>query len=224
MGRIVKRKELAALLFLAIAWIGLSALAPHHGKSLSVEVRYTDQSSHGLEILPASCPSSPHYAGDCTAAVSGNGSGSGACTPTNICNGNNVINSCTGAIVQSCAWGCSGGGCASPPPPTFTSFTATLPDGSTFTSDGHLRAQPLLVRSGSSTQLYWNVSDADSCAVTGSNDDSWTSSSSGAAGTTTGAILEKTTFTLDCESIPSATPPNVTESIDVNVVPIFQEL
>ena len=34
-----------------------------------------------------------------------------ACTPTNVCSGNNLVNSCTGAVVQSCAEGCSSGSC-----------------------------------------------------------------------------------------------------------------
>lgn len=35
----------------------------------SSEVAFTDSSAHGMSIVPASCPSYPHYAGDCSSAV-----------------------------------------------------------------------------------------------------------------------------------------------------------
>ncbi len=43
----------------------------------SVETRFTERSAYGLNIVPASCPSSPHYDGQC----SGGGGGGGGNPP-----------------------------------------------------------------------------------------------------------------------------------------------
>lgn len=109
-------------------------------------------------------------------------------------------------------------------PMTFEVFDGVAPDGQQFVASGHLQALPLLVRVGSTVRLYWNVKNAASCSITGSNGDSWSGSSSGAAGNTSSAIQAKTTYTLNCTGRPTATPRTVTESVDVNVVPVFQEL
>ena len=87
-----------------------------HRVSLSPEVKFTDASASGLSIVPASCPSTPHFVGDC---------GSISCTPTGAIGGGCVcpagyqaITALDGGIacVPSCTSGgtCGGGpsGCS----------------------------------------------------------------------------------------------------------------
>lgn len=160
---------------------------------------------------------------------SGTGTGTGSpsgCVPSYYCTGNTlnyVNNACGTSVVQTCGYQCAGGACVVPPPPTFVPTPSTPPGGGTFMSTGHLQARPTLVRSGDTVQLYWTLSHVQNCTVTGTNGDSFTGASSGAAGRTSGAIVSRTTFTLNCTALPTATPASVTESIIVNVAPIFNE-
>ncbi len=41
----------------------------------SSETRFVEHSANGMQIVPASCPSSPHYAGECSSATSQSASG-----------------------------------------------------------------------------------------------------------------------------------------------------
>ena len=50
--------------FLLVA--ALMVLTPHRAPFSSSEVRFTDASASGLQIVPASCPSDPHYSGECS--------------------------------------------------------------------------------------------------------------------------------------------------------------
>lgn len=89
---------------------------------------------------------------------------------------------------------------------------------------GHLQVIPQLVSSGDTTQVHWNVDDVVSCTVTGTNGDSWTGLSAGTAGQTSSPIVAQTTYTLSCAAYPTITPPTVTETATVNLIPIFEEL
>ncbi|HVU75235.1 MAG TPA: hypothetical protein VHD38_00115 [Candidatus Paceibacterota bacterium] len=226
--RLVTRYEIVLLVVAVAALLMLNAIMASQKAIGSAEVKFTDASAKGLAIVPASCPSYPHYGGDCTGQVEVP-TPPGQCTPQNIClGGANVINSCTGAVVQVCQWGCVNGGCL-PPPPSYTQFTATFADSgggtpTTFTATGHLQAKPLLVRSGTPARLYWSVSNAASCTVTGTNGDSFSGASSPSSGQVTGALLSQTTYTLLCHSLPKVSPATVTESVQVNIAPVFQEL
>ncbi len=60
--------KIRALLFLALIAIGLSLHDTRAGFHSS-ELRFTDASHGGLAIVPASCPSLPHWAGDCTSSA-----------------------------------------------------------------------------------------------------------------------------------------------------------
>jgi hypothetical protein len=231
--RLISVPEIVVLL-IAIVLLALLGLSTAHSKPFaSAELKFTDASAQGLSIVPASCASFPHYGGDCTGQVEGGGSGAGACVPHNIClGGTNVINSCTGGVVQACSWGCVDGGCL-PPPPAYEQFVATFTDTSvpgggstpvTFTATGHLQAKPLLTRLGTTAQLYWSVSNAASCTISGNNGDSFSGTSSGSAGQTTGALTSQTTYILLCQSLPKVTPASISESVTVNVAPVFQEL
>lgn len=64
--KLIKKEFLffAALILLAIVF----SFGSHTSKPFaSAEVQFTDSSASGLAIVPASCPSNPHFAGDCSA-------------------------------------------------------------------------------------------------------------------------------------------------------------
>lgn len=161
-----------------------------------------------------------------------------SCAPLYSCSGGYVTYtnpSCHTSTVVSCTAPsyCSPGTstCVNPPP-SFTSFTATFTGtsgtsgtSSTFTASGHLQAQPtLLPASGSSTWLYWNVSNAQSCTVTGGNGDSWSGLTSGGNGVQSAPLTSQTVFTLSCTALPDAVSPFVPEGVTVNIAPVFKEL
>ncbi len=131
------------------------------------------------------------------------------CTPTNICSGNTVVNSCTGATVQSCSYQCGAGACITPPPPSFNAGSGTT---------GHLQVKPQIVPKSGTATVLWNVSNVSACSVTGSNGQTWNAIS---GSSTTLPITQQTTFTLACTpySGQSFTP----ETQVVNVTPTFQE-
>lgn len=149
------------------------------------------------------------------------------CTPSNICSGRNVVNSCTGTIVQSCAYQCGSGACIPPPAP------APNPSGSGPAAlTGHLQVRPPLVRYGDTTKVYWNISNVSSCTVTGDNNppDTWTvagtsgndwTSASGSEGNTSKAITGPTTYTLICTPFEGESFASETQT--VNLVPVFRE-
>jgi tetratricopeptide (TPR) repeat protein len=81
--------------------------------------------------------------------------------------------------------------------------------------EGEITARPLLVRAGETTTVIWNAGGVDSCTVTGNNGDSF----DGTNGIrTSGSILSKTTFVLNCDN------GTVTDSVAVDIVPVFQEI
>lgn len=120
-----------------------------------------------------------------------------------VCSGKNLVNSCTGQVVQACSYQCSAGACVAAPPP-----------------EAALTAQPLLVRSGETTTIRWSATNVDSCSVTGTNGDSWTSGE-GAFSQISGPIMEQTIYTLLCAGLDGS---SINESRIVNTVPMFQEL
>jgi hypothetical protein len=97
--------------------------------------------------------------------------------------------------------------------------------------NGHLQVNPVLIRSGSTVSVYWNVSNAASCSITGTNGDGtgvnstgiWDTLSSGVSGETSSPIEQRTIYTLTCTGLSGASPASASESQTVNVVPVFQE-
>ncbi len=131
---------------------------------------------------------------------------------TNVCSGNNVVNSCTGALVQMCTNGCSVGGCIGTAAPAITSWSVI----------------PLLVRVGTSVNVFWTASNVSSCSVTATNGDGTGSNATGVWSTPTGAktsspIASQTVFTIVCQGLPGSTPSSVSRSSTVNVLPTFEE-
>jgi hypothetical protein len=83
---------------------------------------------------------------------------------------------------------------------------------------GDLQVIPNILSSGETTKVYWNVANAQSCTVTGTNGDSWT----GASGAqTTKAITGPTIYTLQCTAY--SPNPNLSETQSVSVTPKFLE-
>ncbi len=91
-----------------------------------------------------------------------------------------------------------------------------LPGGLT----GHLQAQPAVIRSGDRTRLYWQVTGAESCAVSGGGQN-WTGLTSGSAGVQTTVLTQLTRYTLTCESFSGVD--DITETFDVLITPSFNE-
>jgi len=63
------RRQFVLLVIFAVASVAAIAYAYTGPAFTSSEVRFTDASRSGLAIVPASCPSSPHYIGQCTAVT-----------------------------------------------------------------------------------------------------------------------------------------------------------
>jgi len=137
---------------------------------------------------------------------------SAACIPINGCaDDGNVRNSCTGALVQSCSYGCELSECLPPPEPTPS-------DG------GEFIAVPGIVQEGGASSLSWNITDTESCTVTENNpdiDDTWT----GTTGErTTSALFQRTTYTLSCDGLDAdSVEDDYTAPAVVIVVPVFIE-
>lgn len=65
---------------LVLTLVLLVGIAMHVGKRKPVataETRFVEHDVSGLQIIPASCPSDPHYQGDCTPVGGGSGGGGG---------------------------------------------------------------------------------------------------------------------------------------------------
>ena len=144
------------------------------------------------------------------------------CTPVYSCSGTDTIlytnagcQTSTYATCTSPAFCSSGSSACLYPQPTFVASSGLT---------GHLQLLPALVSSGATTQIHWNVDNVVSCAVSGTNGDSWTGLSSGADGKTSEPIVSQVTYTLTCNAYPGVTPPTISESETVNVIPVFQEL
>lgn len=171
-----------------------------------VSTRYTYAGTQYLLFVPVrnfSCSTAVTVVGrPFNAAPAGGGAAS--CVSGYYCAGSDLYYraSCNaaGQLIQSCTYGCSGGACLVPPPPS-----------------GSIRAVPALVRSGDTTQVSWSAANVSSCTVSGSNSDSW----SGASGSQlSAAIVAQTTYTLSCTGLDGST---FVQSAVVNIIPIFQE-
>ena len=120
------------------------------------------------------------------------------------CSGDDLVDSCTGATIQTCSYGCRLGACVVVTPPSAT-----------------LRATPSLVHSGDTTVVSWTSQNTSSCTLSGTNGNSWTGISS--SGKTSSPIIGQTIYTLHCIGNPGAQPPSVDKSVTVNLIPSFNE-
>ncbi len=141
-----------------------------------------------------------------------------SCAPQYYCSDSVVMRtdaSCATHTVTTCTAPlfCSTGSavCMSPVP-EFVPFAG---------GSGHLQTRPLVVRSSLTSRIFWNVGNVQSCAVEGSNGDSWNGLSSGDSGVETSPIVHQTAYTLSC--VPLEGGSFSPETVFVNVIPIFQE-
>ena len=126
------------------------------------------------------------------------------CNELPRCSGNYLLDSCTGATIQTCSYGCRSGACVVVAPPSAT-----------------LHATPSLVRSSNTTSVSWSSSNSASCTVHGTNGNSWAGTSS--SGKTSSPIIEQTIYTLHCIGLAGASPSSVDKSVTVNLLPKFSE-
>ena len=126
------------------------------------------------------------------------------CAQLPRCSGDDLVDSCTGATIQTCSYGCRSGACVVVAPPSAA-----------------LHATPSLVRSSNTTSVSWSSSNTASCTVHGTNGDSWAGTSS--SGKTSSPIIEQTIYTLHCIGLAGASPSSVDKSVTVNLLPKFSE-
>ncbi|MEK7628675.1 MAG: hypothetical protein AAB421_04655 [Patescibacteria group bacterium] len=160
------------------------------------EVKFSDTSSSGMSIVPASCDSDPHYAGECDPP----------CLLLNFCSGLQRwqrATSCVETLLETCSYACSADACIPPPPPT-----------------GNITVTPDLIRKSATTQVSWSATDVSSCSVTGSNGDTW-SVGSGTLTTQTSTTLTRTTeYVLTCPALDGST---FRDTATVTTAPEFRE-
>ncbi|MEY4747362.1 MAG: hypothetical protein RLZZ416_411 [Candidatus Parcubacteria bacterium] len=142
-----------------------------------------------------------------------------SCTPSAAysCSASNIIQTSTDASCTVTA-NPSYATCVSP---QFCSPGSSACLDAAITVSQHLAVRPQLVQQGSSAKVYWQVSNASHCSVTGSNGDAWNFAASGEAGVATSPINQQTTYTLACTAFNGS---HINESQVVNVVPAFQEI
>lgn len=149
------------------------------------------------------------------------------CAPIYQCSGQTIQYtdaSCNTSNVTTCvspSYCTPGQASCTVPPPAFTGSGSLT---------GHLQAKPQVVRMASSTVLYWNVTNAQSCTVTG-NGDSWSTASSSLAtctkrngGCLSSPINNSATYTLSCTALAGSGSPNVSETVTITPSPTYQEI
>ena len=167
----VQKEAAFALILIVLTFVLLAALPDTRQPFASSEVQFTDSSASGLAIVPASCPSTPDYAGECD--------------PSPLCNLPSAIAAFFGVDCPEPPPTCSNGASDYPtctPPtcqngasnyPTCTFTTNTCQNGAsnyptcTFPEDTPLTCTPLYYCSGSN--LYHRSANCqnafvDSCA------------------------------------------------------------
>lgn len=169
-------------------------------------------------------------------ATSGTGAGSHSgtatvtptartCTPHDVCSGNDVMHvnaDCSQALVRSCVAPlfCSPGSSVCMPGNV---HTAVFSDTSGASLDGSLVARPTLVQHGASARLFWNVTDAVSCAISDGSAVLSSAFTSGTAGFVTPPLVTTTVYTLHCVGAHGSVPAQIDQSATVNIIPAFQE-
>lgn len=81
-----------------------------------------------------------------------------------------------------------------------------------------LKVTPLLVKRNTSVSVQWSSTNVDSCTLTSTGADSWTTLTGTA---TSQPIIEQTTFTLSCHGMDGST---VTAQQTVKIIPTFEEV
>ncbi|MBI2618291.1 hypothetical protein HYW58_02460 [Candidatus Kaiserbacteria bacterium] len=229
--------QIGILLVVAIIFSVLAGgIASIGGFSMenSVEVGVATLSPLGVSggfAIPASCPSYAHNPGECTpptfTATGGSGSGSNIF----INEGSSATLEWQGFSSSSCSGvnfstGGAVSGSAVVTPADTTQYTVICSNGgqssvtvNVLHPDLSITATPSLLQSGDTTSIAWFATSVNSCSVSENNSgitDSW----SGTSGTQISSpITEQTIYTLTCLTDGGA----LSESVTVNLIPVFQE-
>ena len=238
------REMRGMLIILVGALVVLAFLGVPQSRSAftSVEVQYDDRSVQGMQIVPASCPSSPHSSGECS-----------GCSVGYFCSGSDRYYrnaSCTASFIERCQHGCANGLCLDFVPtsdtgsctPQYFCFGADLYYRSSQCADSfiqtcfygctagscniapagtlNIQVSPALVRTGNPTTVSWTSSGMVSCTVAEDNpgiNDVW----SGTSGTQqSGIITQRTTYTLTCRDEGNDV---YTDTATLNILFVFEE-
>ncbi len=134
------------------------------------------------------------------------------CPADLYCSGNDVYrqystssNECRNEYVETCSNACVDGFCVGV-------------GWSDLESIAVLTANPALVKKGDTTNLTWEVNNAESCLVSGDNGDAWSTAS---GNVTSGEINKETVYTLTCRGRNGDT---LEQSATVRIVPNWQEI
>lgn len=146
------------------------------------------------------------------------------CAPLYSCSGANIIYTnaaCANTTVSTCIAPsyCEAGQTTCQWPPIIV-----VDPGWSNGVDGHLTAQPQIIKAGDKTKLYWNVDNVQSCTVSGNENGvvrTWSGKTSGPGGAQTSVLQQKTTYTLHCVAYEGNE--DLDESVDVLVTPKFKE-
>lgn len=193
-------------------------------------------SSHTVSPCSALTPANSLCGSTNPGGTSGTGAGSHAgtatvtpvtttCTPHDVCSGNSVMHvnaDCSQTLVRSCVAPlfCSPGSSVCMPGNV---HTAVFNDSAGASLDGSLVARPTLVQHGASTKLFWNVTDAVSCAISDGTSVLSQAFTSGADGFVTPPLVTTTVYTLHCVGAQGSVPARIDQSATVNIIPAFQE-
>lgn len=166
--------------------------------------------------ISAQCPAGQTWNGTACVCPAGtiwyqNQCRANLCTPRAECDADGNVRrtdiECE-VTTEPCRWGCTNGACNPPPQPQIITW----------------KVSPKLVQKNGTAGVFWNVMNVQSCVVTSTNGDSWTSVQGGVSqgSKTARPITARTTFTLDCTPYEGAqwTPQ---EPKVVNIVPVFHE-
>lgn len=181
-------------------------------------------------IVPAFCVLCSRYLGDCSGGSAIVSNPTPADAPSLFCGGNDLHfndNACRNTFIQACIYDRSSSACVVPPLPSFSSFTTNNPPGTlgggSFAADGHLVVKSSLALSGTSVYVYWNVSSAQGCTVSGTKGYQWTTASFGSNEQTSSPIMSQTNFTPIRVALPEAISATVTKGQTASVIPTLQE-
>ncbi|HEY4519412.1 MAG TPA: hypothetical protein VJH33_00030 [Candidatus Paceibacterota bacterium] len=168
---------------------------------------------------------SPTQTTDYGATCAGSGGsatclGSGGVATTSIAVSCTTAYSCSGSTIQYTDAACAVSTvttCVSPNYCSTGSAVCLTP-----TASGSISTSPVFTLSGDTVVVSWNVTNAVSCSVSGTNGDSW----GGTSGSQTSSpITEFTTFTLACDDGDADTvQDDLTDSTSVLNIPMWFEL
>ncbi len=235
MGKSLGVREIVLIFSLGVvALLVMATQSPFPLAENSVElgvVAYSPNGASGGGVVPASCPSYAHIAGECTPTFTGTDQtpgGGGSGSSITILSGSTVklawscINSASSSGSNFSTGGATSGN-VNVTPSSSTTYTLVCSNGSqatvnvTVSTAGlSVTANPATVRSGEASTITWSASNVTGCSIAGPG-----VSSSGLSGTThTPALTSQSTYTLSCIASGGGA---VSRAVTVGIVPRFQE-